>query len=70
MQLYADGVNGAEPFCQTLERGALLAGAKNAYVYQGTVSNNHPAMDYTPRVVPAHAEAIVPLEANFIAWYR
>ena len=70
VQLYADGINAAEPFCQNLERGALLAGAKNAYVYQGTVSSSHPAMDFTPRVVPVHTEAIVPLEANFIAWYR
>ncbi|HSB95093.1 MAG TPA: hypothetical protein VLC91_01505 [Spongiibacteraceae bacterium] len=29
-----------------------------------------PATDYTPRIVPHHALASVPLEANFILWYR
>ena len=70
MQLYADGINGAEPFCQNLERGVMLAGAKNAYVYQGNVATSQPASVYTPRIVPAHLAAIVPLEANFIVWYR
>ena len=70
VQIYADGVNGAEPFCQDLERGRLLAGANNAYIYHGTVTNSLPASAYTPRVIPYHAQARVPLEANFILWYR
>jgi starch phosphorylase len=48
----------------------LLAGAANAYVYQGTVPAIRPAAHYTPRIVPAHARAILPLEATFISWYR
>jgi starch phosphorylase len=70
VQLYADASSGAEPFTQNLERGAALAGARNAYVYQGSVTNSQSATVYTPRVVPAHPDAIIPLEANFILWYR
>lgn len=70
IEMYADASNSKKIFCQTLQRGMLLAGATNAYVYQGSVPANRPMSDYTPRIVPAHAAASVPLEANFILWYR
>jgi len=70
VELYADLTEENDTFCQPLERGALLAGATDAYVYQGTVPASRAASDYTPRVVPAHAEASIPLEMNFIMWYR
>jgi len=70
VQIYADGAAGAEPFCQNLERGIALAGANNAYIYHGTVINGLPASAYTPRIVPYHADAMVPLEAGFILWYH
>jgi len=70
VELYADATEGEDSVCQPLEQGALLSGTYNAYVYQGSVSANRPAADYTPRIVPVHAEASVPLEANFILWYR
>ena len=70
VQLYADASDGAAPYCQTLQRGSALAGANNAYVYQATVVGTLPFSAYTPRIVPTHAEANVPLDANFILWYR
>ena len=70
VELYADLVEGGEPFCQALERGTLLAGTANSYVYQCAVPATRPASDYTPRIVAAHDGATVPLEANFILWYR
>jgi starch phosphorylase len=70
VELYADPLAGGEPFCQLLERGVLLAGAANAYIYQGSLPAERPATDYTPRIVPVHAEASVPLEADFVLWYR
>ncbi len=70
VELYADPAEGGAPFRQTLERGPLLAGAANAYVYQGNLPAGRPASDYTPRIVPAHGEASVPLEADFVLWYR
>lgn len=70
VELYADAGDGNAPVRQPLQRGALLAGAVNAFVYRGTVPADRPAADYTPRIVPAHADALVPLEATFILWYR
>jgi starch phosphorylase len=70
VQLYADATEQNESVCQPLERGELLSGTNNAYVFLGSVAENRPASDYTPRIVPRHPEASVPLEANFILWYR
>jgi starch phosphorylase len=70
VELYADPIEGGEPFRQSLKRGESLAGSANAYVYQGSVSSERPASDYTPRIVPVHDDASVPLETDFILWYR
>jgi glycogen phosphorylase len=34
------------------------------------VPASRPATDYTPRLVPYHPDARVPLEANEILWQR
>ena len=70
VELYADPTDGGEPYRQTLQRGTLLAGTTNAFVYHASVPTDRPATDYTPRVIPANAGAVVPLEAGFITWYR
>jgi len=74
VELYAEqsanSTEGGKAFCQALDHGELLAGTANAYVYLGTVPADRPASDYTPRIIPAHPAAVVPLEANFILWYR
>ncbi len=66
VELYADPVVGGVP----LSRGAMLAGTTNAYVYTGSVAANRPASDYTPRIIAAHPQASIPLEADLILWYR
>jgi starch phosphorylase len=70
VEMYADPVDGGEPFRQALERGAPLAGTANAYTFQGSVPGGRPASDYTPRIIPAHEAAVVPLDAHFILWAR
>ena len=70
VELYADPIDGGEPFRQALERGPALAGATNAYVFQGSVPAGRPASDFTPRMIPNHKAATVPLDAGFISWYR
>jgi starch phosphorylase len=70
VELYADPGEDGKPFCQPLQRGAMLAGAANAYAYQGTAPAARPIQDYTPRIVPAHDDALVPPEAGFILWFR
>ncbi len=70
VELYADPAGEGGPLRHPLQRGALLAGAANAYTYHGTVPDCRPASDYTARIVAAHAGANLPLEANFILWHR
>gem|GEM_PF-2525554 len=70
VQRYADASEDTEPFCQDLEKITLLVGTLNAYVYQGQVSARRPVADYTPRIIPAHANASVPLEEDFNLWYQ
>jgi len=70
VELYAEPQQDGEHCSQSLERGAPLAGTTNAYVYQGRVPADRPVTDYTPRIVPVHENANVPLEASFILWYH
>jgi starch phosphorylase len=68
VELYAQplGTEGAE--CHTMTRGAPLKGEGNGYGFSVRTASGRPASDYTPRIVPFHAEAVVPLEANHISW--
>lgn len=68
VELYAEGQNGGAPVLQTLERGERLVGSVNGFVYGARIPAIRPAADYTPRVVPAHPDALIPLEAGFICW--
>jgi starch phosphorylase len=70
VELFADAVDGNGPVRQVLRRGPRLAGAANAYVYQGAVPATRPADDYTARIVPVYAGISVPIEAGFILWHR
>lgn len=70
VELYAENPEEAQPARRPLTRTAALLGVSNGYLYEGTVPNERPATDYTPRIVPSHPEALVPMEAPFITWYK
>jgi len=70
VELYADALGAPEQVCHPLARKAALVGANNGYLYTGAVRADRPVENFTPRVVPAHSSANVPLEASFITWYR
>ena len=70
VQLYADSVNDDPPFLQVMQRGHALLGSQGGYSYSASVPATRPASDYTPRVVPFRAGAVVPLEAGQILWLR
>ncbi len=71
VELYADPLAADQPpQRQPLSRGAQLAGSANAYLYTGSVAADRPASDYTPRIIAAHPQAVVPLEAELILWHR
>lgn len=70
VELFADPVNGGEPVRQAMARGRKLEGPGNGCEYVGSVPATRSAADYTPRLVPQHPEAAVPLEAAEILWQR
>jgi starch phosphorylase len=53
----------------SMVRGDKLAGTEDGYLYHAALPAGRPAGDYTPRLIPCHPEALIPLEANFILWY-
>jgi starch phosphorylase len=70
VELYADGVSGSAPIRQEMKCLHPLIGASGGYVYGATVAAIRPHTDYTPRVVPRHDDAKVPLEDARILWQR
>jgi starch phosphorylase len=70
VELVANGAPGAEPIVEKMTRGPALPGSQDSYPYTATLKTNRPAGDFTPRIVPAHPSAIVPLECAAIIWYR
>jgi len=70
VELYANPQKDVEPIAQAMTRGERPAGAASAFTYSASVPTSRPVADYTPRLVPRHAGAFVPLEAPFILWHE
>jgi glycogen phosphorylase len=70
VELYADAQKDGDPIALAMGRGERLVGATGAFTYSASVPVSRPAADYTPRLVPQHAGAFVPLEAPFILWHE
>jgi starch phosphorylase len=70
VELYADEQGGAPLACVPMERAETITGAVNGWTYQVAVRKDRPADHYTPRVVARNTEALVPLEAREILWFR
>ncbi len=69
VELYAEGRNGNVPVRHPMDRGKPLAGSVNAFVYTANIPVSRAAVEYTPRIVPRHSGASVPMEAPFILWH-
>jgi starch phosphorylase len=67
VELFAGGRNGGGPVRKAMDRGAPLAGG---FVYSASVADDRPSSDFTPRVMPYHPSASVPLEAGEIVWQK
>ena len=70
VQLYAEPAGGEGPEIHAMARGPRLAETQNAYSYSLSIPIHRPGSDYTPRIIPFREEAVVPLEAHRILWYR
>jgi len=78
VELYADPLTeedtgageGGRPERIEMQRLGPLAGAVNGFVFGAKVAAERAAEDYTPRIVPYHPEAFVPMEEGHILWMR
>ena len=71
VQLYADGINGADPVRVEMQCARPLPDAsRSGCVYIATVPTARPAADYTVRVIPQRSGVAVPLESAQILWQR
>jgi starch phosphorylase len=70
VELYAEAQKDGQPITQAMTRGERPAGATSAFTYSASVPTSRPVADYTPRLVPRHEGALVPLEAPFILWHE
>ncbi len=57
-----------EPIAHPMTPAEPIPGAANAAVYRATIETARPAWHFTPRVVPFHPEARIPIELALIAW--
>lgn len=70
VELYAEPMADASLLCLVMAQGESIPGAVHGYVYEASVPTTRPAWHWTPRVVPYHPEAYVPMEAAWITWQR
>jgi starch phosphorylase len=68
VELFAEGLNGNDPIKQEMKRLKEIADIKGGYIYAAQVVENRPSSDYTPRLIPYHTDALVPLETTQILW--
>jgi starch phosphorylase len=68
VELFADALPGGSEERHAMTRGRQLD--RDRFAYSARVSAQRPAAHYTPRLVPHHTAASVPLEASAIRWLR
>jgi glycogen phosphorylase len=68
-ELYAEGKNDGPPERHPMTRAERLVGSANGFAYTAQIPASRPVADYTPRLIPQHRGALVPLEAPLILWH-
>jgi len=70
VELYASQVNSSGPNHEVIPACNCSADPSGMLLYSVCCPATRPASDYTARVVPAYAGALVPIEASQILWQR
>jgi starch phosphorylase len=70
LELCADPVAGAPAERHVMTPARPLEGSANGYEYDVCIPASRATCDYTPRLIPYHPAAAVPLEAREICWPR
>ena len=68
VELYADPMDDKGPMKVAMTQEGAIPGVVNGYLYRARLAATHPADHYTPRIVPYHPAALVPLEERHILW--
>jgi starch phosphorylase len=68
VELYADAIEDHPSVCNILTAEAEIAGAVNGFVYTVSIDNTRPAEHFTPRIVAANSDILIPLEVDLIHW--
>jgi starch phosphorylase len=69
VELVSDGGAELPPLTSPMEEAEAVSGAVNVWRHRTRVPADRPADHYTPRLVPAHPDAFVPLEDSHILWW-
>jgi starch phosphorylase len=67
VEMFADGRNGEPPFVKEMTAAHQMDGWG---LFSTSVPATQDAAEYTPRIIPHHPAALVPLEANQILWQK
>ncbi len=70
VELFAVGLDMHSPSRIPLQRKGPASKFVNVYTYSGEAPASRPANYYTPRILPFHPHAAVPLECQEIFWMR
>jgi glycogen phosphorylase len=70
VELYASPENADEAVVQPMTAVEPISGQTHAFIYRVTVQTTRPAAHFTPRIVPFHIDARIPIELPLIAWQR
>jgi starch phosphorylase len=70
VELYADPLGDELPLRLEMTQSGPIANQVGGYAYHADVSQERPASHYTPRIIPYHPAAYVPLENASILWFR
>jgi len=70
VQVYADPLDGESPFVSEMAERDDAEPSTGWRIYAADVPASRPASDYTPRIVPSHSGARIPLEDTHILWFR
>ena len=70
VELYANPELDEPPVRLPMQRKDVIAGSVNGYIYAADVPAVRPAHNFTPRIIPYHPQAFVPLEESLILWQR
>jgi len=71
VELYANALTGDSPERHVMNRiGEPENAEAHGTLYGVRMPAARPATDYTPRIIPHHSDALIPLEAAQIQWQR